>query len=99
MTPSRQAPPPPSEKNAKDWILGALQKSALLIATLTGAWAFAREVGSSKLDVTTYLSDRRADSLIHIGEERERTKRDSVIDRRTHVLFCKVAPNDSECGK
>ena len=98
MTPARKEAPPPNEPpTTKDQLLGALQKGALLVAILTGAWAFAHEVGSSKLDVTTYVSDRRADSLIKIGEMRERARIDERTEHRMHMLFCKVLPKDSEC--
>lgn len=96
MTPSRKEAPHDTP-TTKDQLLGALQKGALLVAILTGAWAFAREVGSSKLDVTTYVSDRRADSLIKIGEARARAEYDTRTEHRMHMLFCKVLPQDSEC--
>jgi hypothetical protein len=90
-------PRQPDHKTTKDAILGALQKGALLVAILTGAWAFAHEVGSSKLDVSTYISDRRADSLIRVGEERERSRVDTRNEHRMHLLFCKVFPRETEC--
>jgi hypothetical protein len=95
MTPRHQ--PDDDNKTTKDQLLGALQKGALLVAILTGAWAFAHEVGSTKLDVSTYMLDRMKDSLINVGTERERSKWETKIDKRTHALFCDKRPKDTEC--
>lgn len=83
----------------RSFVKSALQWALLFIPALTGAWGIAHAIGATKLDVVTYQSDRRADSLIHVGELRDRSVRDSIIDHRTHAVLCRLIPSDSECGR
>ena len=84
-------------QRAKDALTRAVQWAAILVPAIGGAWAIARSAAATKLDVQTYHADRRADSLVHVGEQRDQEAWRQRIDHRTHVTLCRVAPHDSEC--